>query len=485
MFSSRIFWTAAIGYLLVAACAAWVFGRVAAGTAGAGDASQKDIAEWIWAAALSVAATGVLLTWGVLRMAAVRLSLLAETAAALQAGEPSWIPPGLPRSNPRNLESAIASMKGQLETRIEELQRKGRQLQESTERLETVLGSMVEGVVAVDENQRILFANRAARSLLDMQGPNPVGRPIWEILRLPRIDEVVQTVLSGGEAPALEVDLPRKHAVVGVMASRLPGKPSSGAVLVFHNVTELRRLENIRREFVSNVSHELKTPLTAIQAYTETLLDGAIEEPEHRVRFVERIAEQANRLYALIQDLLRLARIESGENVFDVRSVAIKPVVEACIEEHSAVAQSKSQRLVAEPSSAELNVLADEEGLHTILSNLIDNAVKYTQESGTITVRWRAAEDVALIEVEDNGPGISEEHQPRIFERFYRVDRARSRDVGGTGLGLSIVKHLVQEFGGGIEIRSQAGQGTAFLVRLPRTEAPEGSVVESASPAIT
>jgi two-component system phosphate regulon sensor histidine kinase PhoR len=256
-------------------------------------------------------------------------------------------------------------------------------------------------------------------------------------------------------------------------------------VLVFHNVTELRRLENIRREFVSNVSHELKTPLTAIQAYTETLLDGAIEEPEHRVRFVERIGEQATRLYALIQDLLRLARIESGENVFDVRSVAIKPVVEACIEEHSAVAQSKLQRLEAEPSSVELNVLADEEGLHTILSNLIDNAVKYTQESGTITVRWRAAEDVALIEVEDNGPGISEEHQPRIFERFYRVDRARSRDVGGTGLGLSIVKHLVQEFGGGIEIRSQAGQGTAFLVRLPRTEAPEGSIVESASPAIT
>ncbi len=195
-----------------------------------------------------------------------------------------------------------------------------------------------------------------------------------------------------------------------------------------------------------------------------------LEEPEHRVRFVERIGEQANRLYALIQDLLRLARIESSENVFDVRSVAVKPVVEACLEEHSAVAQSKSQRLLAEPSTADLNVLADEEGLHTILSNLIDNAVKYTQEAGTIAVRWRAEDGAAMIEVEDNGPGIPQEHQPRIFERFYRVDRARSRDVGGTGLGLSIVKHLVQEFGGGIEIRSQAGQGTTFSVRLPRTE---------------
>jgi len=470
MFSSRIFWTAVVGYLLVAASAAWGFGRLAAADPANTVSAETGARGLIWGAALTVAAFGLLLTWGVLRMAAVRLSLLAETAAAREAGESVWIPPGMPRSSPRNLESAIDSMKGQLETRIEELQRRGRQLQESTERLETVLGSMVEGVIAADEHQRVLFANRAARALLDMQGPSPVGRPIWEILRHPRIDEVIRTVLSGGETPALEIDLPRKHAVVAVMASRLPGNPSSGVVLVFHNVTDLRRLENIRREFVSNVSHELKTPLTAIQAYAETLLDGALEDPEHRVRFVERIGEQANRLDALIQDLLRLARIESGENVFDVRSVAIKPVVEACIEEHSAVAQSKAQRLSAEASTAELNVLADEEGLHTILSNLIDNAVKYTQEAGTIAVRWRAENGAAVIEVEDNGPGIPAEHQPRIFERFYRVDRARSRDVGGTGLGLSIVKHLVQEFGGGIEIRSQPGQGTTFAVRLPRTE---------------
>ncbi len=463
MFSSRIFWTAAVGYLVMAACAAWGFAQLAAN-------ESPGRTGLIWAATFSVAGIGLLLTWGVLRMAALRLSLLAETAAAHEAGENVWTAPGMPRSSPRNLESAIASMKGQLETRIDELQRKGRQLQESTERLETVLGSMVEGVVAVDEKQRVLFANRAARALLDMQTINPVGRPIWEIFRHPRIDEVVSTVLAGGETPALEIDLPRKHAVVAVMASRLPGKPSSGVVLVFHNVTDLRRLENIRREFVSNVSHELKTPLTAIQAYTETLLDGALDEPEHRVRFVERIAEQANRLHALIQDLLRLARIESGENVFDVRAVPLKPIVEACLEEHSAVAESKSQRLFAEPAADEISVMADEEGLHTILSNLIDNAVKYTQESGAIAVRWRAENGAALIEVEDNGPGIPVEHQPRIFERFYRVDRARSRDVGGTGLGLSIVKHLVQVFGGGIEIRSQAGQGTTFSVRLPRPE---------------
>src|ERR1700733_4658261 len=185
---------------------------------------------------------------------------------------------------------------------------------------------MVEGVVAVDENQRILFANRAARNLLDMQASTPVGRPLFEVIRHARINEVIRTVLAGGEAPELEIDLPRKHSVVAVMASRLPGNPTSGVVLVFHNVTELRRLENMRREFVSNVSHELKTPLTAIQAYAETLIDGALDEPEHRLRFVERIAEQANRLHALIQDLLQLARIETGGNAIDVPPAEGPPV---------------------------------------------------------------------------------------------------------------------------------------------------------------
>jgi two-component system phosphate regulon sensor histidine kinase PhoR len=466
MFSSRFFWTAALGYLVLAVVAAWGFGNLMAPEPGASNAGQVP-GIVIWEAVLTVAGLGLFLTWGVLHRAAVRLAEVTELAAARASGGPRWSAPATPRGSARNLESAIDSMTRQLETRIEELQGKSRQLQESTERLETVLGSMVEGVVAVDESQRILFANRAARNLLDMQITNPVGRPIWEVIRHARIDEVIQTVLAGGEATSLEIDLPRKHAVVAVLASRLPGNPTSGVVLVFHNITELRRLENIRREFVSNVSHELKTPLTAIQAYAETLLDGAIDEPEHRTTFVERIGEQANRLHALIQDLLRLAQIESGENVFDVRSVEVSPVVRECIDAHLAVAESKSQRLVSQAPADDVNVLADEEGLHTILGNLIDNAVKYTQDGGTISVRWRIDDGMARIDVQDNGPGIPKEHQSRIFERFYRVDRARSRDVGGTGLGLSIVKHLVQEFDGSIGISSEPGSGTTFTVRLP------------------
>jgi two-component system phosphate regulon sensor histidine kinase PhoR len=241
MFSSRFFWTAALGYLLLAAAAAWFFGglpQLGADPA----ASVRDGGTAVWAAVLMVATLGLLLTWGVLHRAAVRLAGITESAAARELGEPLWSAPPASRGTARNLESAIDSMNRQLETRIEELQRKSRQLQESTERLETVLGSMVEGVVAVDENQRILFANRAARNLLDMQASTPVGRPLFEVIRHARINEVIRTVLAGGEATSLEIDLPRKHAVVAVLASRLPGNPTSGVVLVFHNVTELRRL---------------------------------------------------------------------------------------------------------------------------------------------------------------------------------------------------------------------------------------------------
>jgi two-component system phosphate regulon sensor histidine kinase PhoR len=468
MFSSRIFWTAVAGYLVIAAVAAWGFAKLAVFNTGThGNADRTDPRGLIWEVAFVVAGAGIVLTWGILRTAAQRLSTLAETVAQNADAAPPEHRLATVRNVSRNLESAIDSMNRQLETRIEELQRKSGQLQESTNRLETVLGSMVEGVVAVDDRQRILFANPAARTLLDLHGSSEVGRPIWEVIRHTRIEEVIRGVLSGEDAPPVEIDLPRKHAVVAVLASRLPGKPRAGAVLVFHNVTELRRLENIRREFVSNVSHELKTPLTAIQAYAETLLDGAIDEPEHRRQFVERIAEQSNRLHALIQDLLRLARIESGEKVFEVQAVGVAPIVTECLGAQSAVAQAKGQQLSIENASSDIRILADEGGLHTIVSNLIDNAVKYTQKGGVVAVAWRREEGWGVIEVRDNGPGIAGEHLSRIFERFYRVDKARSRDIEGTGLGLSIVKHLVQEFGGAVNVHSQLGSGTTFIVRLP------------------
>jgi two-component system phosphate regulon sensor histidine kinase PhoR len=219
---------------------------------------------------------------------------------------------------------------------------------------------------------------------------------------------------------------------------------------------------------VSNVSHELKTPLTTIQAYTETLLDGAIDDPNINRKFLERIDEQAERLHRLILDLLSLARIESAEDAYELMPISVRESVRVCVNEHQAVATSKGVSLIVEPPPEEIVVWADEEGLLTVLNNLVDNAVKYTAAGGKVSVRWRPDERRALIEVEDTGIGIPKQHQSRVFERFFRVDKARSRELGGTGLGLSIVKHWVQVFGGSVEVVSELGRGSKFVIRIPR-----------------
>jgi two-component system phosphate regulon sensor histidine kinase PhoR len=262
-----------------------------------------------------------------------------------------------------------------------------------------------------------------------------------------------------------------------VHAAKLPGSPARGAVLVLHDTSELRRLERVRQEFVTNVSHELKTPLSVIKACVETLLDGAADDPAYRESFLQQISDQGERLHALILDLLSLARIESGTEVFEFRNVSLGPIVAHCLERHSARAETKHQSLQAvapqrlPPNTADVTIWADEEAVSEILDNLVDNAVKYTPDGGKILVRWHEDADQVCLEVEDSGIGIPEADLPRIFERFYRVDKARSRELGGTGLGLSIVKHLVQAMNGSILARSQVGKGTVFSVRLPTRSA--------------
>lgn len=375
---------------------------------------------------------------------------------------------GVPgRDEVGTLAEAFNSMSRQLAARIGELREQGRALAENNERLQTVLEGMIEGVLAVDERERVLFANHAAGALLEFTTPDVVGRPIWEAVRNPTIQQVVREALCTPQQQRLELKLPRTQSVVELFAARLPGEPCPGIVLVMYDVTELRRLENIRQQFVSNVSHELKTPLTSIQAYTETLAAGAIDDPQHNREFLGRIEEQADRLHALILDLLRLARIESGADVFEVQPVRVAEVVHACANQQAKVAETKGIRLTTHPPASPVTVLADAEGLQTIVENLIENAILYTLEGGEVDVRWRAENSTALLEVQDTGVGIAREHQSRIFERFYRADRARSRELGGTGLGLSIVKHLVQEFGGSVEVASELGKGSTFTVRLP------------------
>ncbi len=240
-------------------------------------------------------------------------------------------------------------------------------------------------------------------------------------------------------------------------------------MLVLHDTTELRRLERLRQEFVANVSHELKTPLSIIKVCVETLLDGAVGDEHHREHFLEQIAGQSDRLHALILDLLSLAHIQSGEELFDFQAVSVAEVVQACMERHRPRAEAKQQSLEAVPPSDErpITVWADEEAVEQILDNLLDNAVKYTPEGGRVSVRWRREDEQVSLEVSDTGIGIPESDLPRIFERFYRVHKARSREMGGTGLGLSIVKHLTQALHGSVRASSKPGHGTTFTVCLP------------------
>ena len=245
-------------------------------------------------------------------------------------------------------------------------------------------------------------------------------------------------------------------------------------MLVFHDVTDLRRLERMRQDFVANASHELKTPLASIKAYTETLLDWALTDDSVNRRFLERIDEQVERLNLLILDLLSLARLESGQEFFEHGPLGLVPVLESCIEAHRGRAEAKNLVLTFDPGhlDGDTLVLADEEAVRQIFDNLIDNAIKYTPEGGRVRMACSPAPDAVSVEVADTGIGIPRDELPRIFERFYRVDKARSRELGGTGLGLSIVKHLISSIRGQISVTSRVGSGTRFTVRLPRCPVP-------------
>jgi two-component system phosphate regulon sensor histidine kinase PhoR len=351
------------------------------------------------------------------------------------------------------------------------------QLEEDRHQLRTILSGMVEGVVALDAEQRILFANERAAQLLEFKTHTAVGRKLWEVVRHRSLQEVVQRALAGPDPCRQELHWqgPGTRSLTA-HAARLPGAARRGAVVVLHDTSELRRLERLRQDFVANVSHELKTPLSIIKACVETLLDGAVDDTEHRGAFLERVAEQSERLHALILDLLSLGRIESGTEAFEFQAVPLRPVVLDCLERHHARAGARDQVLEAlppdtEPNGAEVVAWADEEAVSQILDNLVDNAVKYTPPGGRIRVRWRAEDHQVCLQVEDTGIGIPEYDLPRIFERFYRVDKARSRELGGTGLGLAIVKHLVQALRGTVSASSRLGEGTTFTVRLPRRPA--------------
>jgi two-component system phosphate regulon sensor histidine kinase PhoR len=360
----------------------------------------------------------------------------------------------------------LGQLAGTLNRMCQDLDTRMTQLSQSHERQATVLGGMIEGVIAVDRRERVLFANTAAGRLFDFRPPFVEGRRLLEVVRNHALDEAVTAALATGQPQRLETTQEGSDKKsVAIQATPLPGDPCPGVVLVMHETTELRRLESLRQEFMANVSHELKTPLSSIKAYAETLRNGALDDREASVKFVERIQEQADRLHHLILDMLSLTRIESEQEGFDIVAVP----VDACLESYRPAADAKRIEIVTEPPQTACFVRADAEGLREILDNLVDNAIKYTPEEGRVVVRWWQVDprNVAVIEIADTGIGISNDDLPRVFERFYRVDKARSRKLGGTGLGLAIVKHLAQSFGGGVTVESRKGKGSTFVVELP------------------
>ena len=349
-----------------------------------------------------------------------------------------------------------------------ELQGREDELRTNSDRLSAVLASMHEGIIAIDVQRRVLLANRAAAVLLDVPYQELLNRPFYELVRNPFIEECVDEVFKAHRTIGREFETKRQpRRVLAIRFSWIAQFSGEAVVIVVHDVTSLRQLETMRRDFVANVSHELKTPLSSIKAYSETLRLGALEDPVNRLRFVERIEEQANRLSDLILDLIRLARIESGIVAFEVRDIRLSQIAQQRIHAFRVQAEKRSLTLELEETLPGIMVRCDEEGLATIFDNLISNAVRYTPEGGQVIVRCSSDAMMGIIEVIDNGLGIAPEHQERIFERFYRVDKARSSDLGGTGLGLSIVKHFAQSFSGQVSVTSRLGKGTTFTVRLP------------------
>jgi two-component system, OmpR family, phosphate regulon sensor histidine kinase PhoR len=340
---------------------------------------------------------------------------------------------------------------------------------------EAVLSSMVEGVLAVDPDERIIAVNAAAAGLIDGEPTAAEGRTIQEVLRNPALQRVVAQTLSGQEPVEADIVMhvgseDRYLQANGTLLHASDADQSPvGAVVVLNDVTRLKRLEAVRRDFVANVSHELKTPVTSIKGFAETLEDGALDDPDAARRFVRIIAGQADRLNSIIGDLLALSTLEQSENEphLSLEEADVCDVVHVAVEVCEPKAQAKGVAIGVSCASRPLAAV-NRPLLEQAIVNLVDNAVKYSPEGSAVEVSLIEAVGEIVISVRDQGQGVPREHLPRLFERFYRVDKARSRDLGGTGLGLAIVKHIAQVHGGSVSVDSRVGEGSTFRIHLPR-----------------
>ncbi|HEY8497882.1 MAG TPA: ATP-binding protein [Limnochordales bacterium] len=431
------------------------------------------------AAGLGTAAVLSERAWRTLRAG---IGAVADALAEMARGRPTQVLVGEP-DELADVAQRLRDLSERIATAIQHSTRREAQLA-------GVLGSLVDGCIAVDAGGRVILFNQAASRLFGRAAADVLGRPVMEAIRSYDLATAIGETLATGRQQMREFRVPGpEERILQVTATPLapparaggaggsdpdrpepaPGAERWGAVALVRDVTELRRLERVRSDFVANVSHELRTPLTALKGFIEALQEGAAEDPATRTRFLEIMARETDRLVALINDLLDLSHLESRNVELRRAPVSLPELAGAVIAMFARKAAAKNLALEQDLPADLPPVLGDEDMLRQVFINLLDNAVKYTP-SGRITVRARAEpqQPTVRVEVADTGIGIPRQHLGRIFERFYRVDRARSRELGGTGLGLSIVRHIVELHGGRIEVESEVGVGTTFRFWLPR-----------------
>jgi two-component system phosphate regulon sensor histidine kinase PhoR len=369
-----------------------------------------------------------------------------------------------------SLSKAIGEIGNQLRNKIEEISKE-------KDYFRTILKGMTEGVLVVDGRGRILMANDALRNLLSLSSEVADKMPL-EVIRNAELEAAIRKTIQDGKGMALEFTVPTPGLktvevnVVGILSSSQSvgkeGEGARGVIAVFHDITRLKELEKIRQDFVANVSHELRTPLTTIKGYAETLLEGALKE-DVAFQFVQVINRHADRLTKIVEDLLTLSKIESKEFSLKPERLSISELIDGTLDVIKEEADKKGVSISWSESTPSLFIFGDRKGLEQVLINLLDNAIKYGREGGNIKISVNENPNAGIqVSVQDDGMGIPKEDLPRIFERFYRVDKGRSKELGGTGLGLSIVKHIVQAHGGKVWAESQIGKGSTFYFTLPK-----------------
>ena len=438
------------------------------------DLSLVELRQRQLIATLVVLLVGALVSFAFARMFAARVQRLQRFSQRIAEGD--FRP--LLREGPRDELSDLADSLNLTAARMD---REIRLLSGERNRSSAILRSMVEGVAVIDAEERLVFYNRAFSEILNLDSAAAEGRPLIEVVRNSDLLSLIRRALRGDEGLQTDITMgitqtqsfsitaaPVKALDVSGSGDAAEEKPS-GAVVVLHDVTELRRLERVRQDFVANVSHEFKTPLTAIQGFAETLLAGALDDPENNRRFLEIIRNHAMRLARLTNDLLKLARIEAGKMELEFSSVGLLELIEACTETTLLKANRKEITLEITVPPQLPAVRGDAALLRDVLQNLLDNAIQYTPPRGHISVAASAGPREAVITVADTGIGIPPEHRDRVFERFYQVDPARSGTAGrGTGLGLAIVKHAIAALGGTVRLESTVGKGTTVTCLLPQ-----------------